>query len=44
MPLGFRTALAEVIAPGATVLVTQAPVRPDNHGKGMTVMASSESR
>ena len=40
LPRGFYAALAEVIVPGSTVLVTQAPVLPDNHGKGMTVMAS----
>ncbi len=44
LPRGFRAALAEVIVPGATVLVTQAPVLADNHGKGMTIVASSGTR
>jgi len=44
MPRGFHAALAEVIVPGSTVLVTQAPVLPDNHGKAMTVMASAGAR
>ena len=41
---GRFAAVSGVIVPGATVLVTQAPVLPDNHGKGMTVMDSSGSR
>ncbi|MEI6547370.1 MAG: hypothetical protein WCN85_10175 [Burkholderiales bacterium] len=44
MPKGFLAAVSGVIVPGATVLVTQAPVLPDNHGKDMTVMDSSGSR
>ena len=44
LPRGFHAAVAEVIVPGSTVLVTQAPVLPDNHGKGMTVMASAGAR
>lgn len=44
LPKGFHAALAEVIVPGSTVLVTQAPVLPDNHGKGMTVMDGAASR
>ena len=44
MPKGFLAALTGIIVPGATVLVTQAPVLADNHGKGMTVMDGAGSR
>ena len=44
MPKGFLAALTGIIIPGATVLVTQAPVLADNHGKGMTVMDGAGSR
>ncbi|QNM82128.1 L,D-transpeptidase [Sphingomonas sabuli] len=41
LPAAFRTALSNVIVPGTTILVTQAPVRQDNSGKMMTMMASA---
>jgi hypothetical protein len=41
LPRGFLTALNGVIVPGTTVLVTQAPVLPENSGKRMTIMASA---
>ena len=41
LPASFRTALNSVIVPGTSILVTQAPVLPDNSGKKMTVMASA---
>lgn len=38
LPRAFLTSLNAVIVPGTTVLVTQAPVLPDNSGQRMTVM------
>jgi hypothetical protein len=40
MPRGFLSALRAALVPGATVLVTQAPVLPSNSGLNMTIMAS----
>lgn len=42
MPHEFYAALRGVIAPGTTVLVTQAPILPHNSGRQMTIMASRE--
>lgn len=44
LPRGFLAALNAVIVPGTTVLVTQAPVLPDNSGKRMTIMASAAKK
>jgi L,D-transpeptidase catalytic domain len=40
MPRAFYTSLRAALAPGSTVLVTQAPVLPTNSGQKMTIMAS----
>lgn len=42
MPREYLNALNAVIVPGTTVLVTQAPVLPENSGRRMTVMASKQ--
>jgi hypothetical protein len=44
LPRGFLTALNAVIVPGTTVLITQAPVLPENSGKRMTIMASAAKK
>jgi hypothetical protein len=44
LPKSFHAALNGVILPGTTILVTSAPVRPDNSGKHMTVLASGSGR
>jgi hypothetical protein len=41
LPTAFRAAVAQVIMPGTTVLVTQARVLPTNSGKRITIMASN---
>ena len=40
MPDGFLTSLRSAIVPGTTILVTSAPVRPDETGTALTVMTS----
>jgi L,D-transpeptidase catalytic domain len=40
MPGAFLAALRAALVPGATVLVTQAPVLPANSGRKMTIMTS----
>lgn len=42
MPPAFATALRSVLTPGATILVTEAPVVADTTGKQMTVLASAQ--
>lgn len=44
LPRGFLTSLRATIAPGATILVTQARVLPSNSGRRMTVLAADERR
>jgi hypothetical protein len=40
LPRQFHEAVNATLVPGATVLVTQAPVLPENTGAKMTIMAS----
>lgn len=42
MPPAFSAALKAAVTPGATVLLTEAPVLPSTSGKVMTVLASSQ--
>lgn len=43
LPAGFHQRLQEAMEPGATVVVTSAPVRPDNSGHRMTVLSALET-
>ncbi|MEO7654211.1 MAG: L,D-transpeptidase family protein [Sphingomicrobium sp.] len=38
MPPGFVAALGSIITPGATILLTEAPLTPTTTGKGLTVL------
>ena len=38
MPPAFVTALSSIITPGATILLTEAPLTPTTTGKGLTVL------
>jgi hypothetical protein len=42
MPPAFVTALRSIVKPGTTILLTEAPVKPDTTGKTMTVLASAQ--
>ena len=42
MPPAFAAALKGAVQPGATILLTEAPVLPATSGKAMTVMASAQ--
>jgi hypothetical protein len=44
VPKAFLAAVREVIVPGTTVLLTQAPVLPEHSGKRMTVLADASSK
>lgn len=41
VPPAFLAAVRSILAPGATILVTQAPVLPANSGKQLTILASN---
>ena len=43
-PREFLQKLNQIIEPGATILVTQAPVLPTNSGKQMTILSSVQKR
>ncbi|MEW6574998.1 MAG: L,D-transpeptidase [Pseudomonadota bacterium] len=43
-PHEFLQKLNQIIEPGATILVTQAPVLPTNSGKQMTILSSVQKR
>lgn len=43
-PHEFLQKLNQIIDPGATILVTQAPVLPTNSGKQMTILSSVQKR
>ncbi|MBO9560099.1 MAG: L,D-transpeptidase [Caulobacter sp.] len=40
MPAAFEADVRAILAPGSTILVTQAPILPDTTGKSMTVMTA----
>ena len=42
LPHEFYQRLSEIIVPGTTILVTEAPVLPQNSGKPMTIIASAD--
>ena len=42
MPAAFEKELAAAIAPGSTILITEAPVLPATTGKALTVLASAD--
>ncbi|MDX2211300.1 MAG: L,D-transpeptidase [Sphingopyxis sp.] len=42
LPHEFHERLNEIIVPGTTILVTEAPVLPQNSGKPMTIIASAD--
>lgn len=42
LPHEFYQRLSEIIVPGTTILVTEAPVLPHNSGKPMTIIASAD--